>query len=518
MSEEKQVSQLPDANIGSNSRVAKTKDDQADSDLSDLEMKEGERKDAEQDALGKKYMENPPVLKVRTSSKGKNKADNKNQKNANIKPTWAKQKKKKKFSKRHSLGAGKKGMLIPPSSLDSHTHKKKSKNDFTVAGIGVAGIEDMREILDDSKVWYGLMQVAIGTGNFKRTKLIFISFLGEECSAVKRGKASRMRQQAEKLLGHSHAAITFHSKEECTFDALWSHVGGIFASDNLNVKKKGWSWEKEKIEYEKQMAKKKKEMEVAKLSKPIIENKKKASHVNRVPEILSILRQDMGWINWALFKPTKKKLVLVSEDSYGDGSIPQMRDFLSMYPDKVLYGLLRMAFGVKPYRRTHYVFFHWVGEKTKIVMRGKWNSLVDGMSKMLRPFNITVQVNKFENMTLKDIILMVKKWVIVDNIKDAGKNTVESLFNQFRAAMEEERKLNEAKKRVLKVDTVEEEKLVVEEEEEEKFESIKLTIREAVTLVSSEMDDENWVLIAPPGHERGIRKRQYRIHSCENQG
>jgi len=480
-------------------------DDHNDSDLSDLEAKAGERKDAEQNAASKKGMKNPPKLKL-------------NQEDAIMKPTWSKQKKKsKKYKKRHSFGPGKKN-LLSPTSLDKHKPTSKDQKGFSVVGIGVAGIEDMREILDDTKVWYGLMQVVIGTGNFKRTKLIFISFLGEECSAVKRGKASRQRQPAEKALGHSHAAITFHSKEECTFDALWANLGGIFAADNLNVKKKGWSWEKEKIEYEKQMALKKKQKEVAKLSKPI-ESKTKTPKVKRLPvkEVLRILRQDMGYLNWALFKPTKKKLVLVSDDAYGDGSIPQMRDFLSKHPDKVLYGLVRMAFGVKPYRRTHYVFFHWIGEKTKIVKRGKWNSMVDGMTKLLRPFTITVEIKQFEDMTLKNIILMVKKYVIVDNIKDAG-NSVESLFSQFQAAMEEERRIIEEKKRALKAKEDDEKKAAVEEEEEEKFEAITMTISEAVTLVSSATDDENWVLIAPPGHHRGVKKRQYRIHSCENQG
>jgi len=506
-----------------------TKEDNADSDLSSLEERaiitEGEKKDMEtimKDQVGTK-MKNPPalILKKRMQSTPLKKKPNindveekKDDENL-LSPTWVMPKKKKggkkkkpgKLVQRHSAYfEGKKGNKFAGTTMVLGRLKqmaKESQAEFTVVGRGMAGLEDMKEILDDRKVWYGLFKVQIGSGNFMRTKQIFINFLGEKCTAMKRGRAVRLRPFAEKALGYSNASVTFHSQEDCTYEGFWTQVGNIFATDHLNVKKKGWSWEKAKLEYEKKMARKKKEIEVAKLNAPIRPKKK----VNRVAEILSILREDMGWVNWVLFKPRQKKLVLFSPNSYGDGSIYRMRLLLQKEAqDKVLYGLIRMAFGIQPYRRTHYVMFHWVGEKTKVMQRGKWNSMVDQMGGMLCPFNITVQITRLEDMTVEDIILRVKKNVVVDGLEDEGKDIEEVLLQQFKDALAEEEKRNEAKRKILKAD--------MEEKEEKSEGSIQMSVTEVVTLVANEKEETNWVLIAPPGHERVIAKRQLRIRSC----
>jgi len=506
-------------------------DENADSDLSDLEKRavitEGEKKDMEElvkDQVGTK-MKNPPTLVLnkpmpkmqKARSVTKMEEEKKDDEILLMTPDWAKPKKKKKKQRlkptqlehRHSenLGQGKKGKFAGTTMVLGRLKRmaKESQADFTVVSKGMAGLEDMKEILDDRKVWYGLLKVQIGSGNFMRTKQVFINFLGENCSAMKRGRAVRLRPFAEKELGYSHASVTFHSQDDCTWKEFWTQVGNIFAADHLNVKKKGWSWEKAKLEYEKKMAKKKKEIEVAKLNKPIKPKKKP----NRVAEILSILREDMGWVNWVLFKPTRKKLVLFKPNSYGDGSIYRMRLLLQKEAqDKVLYGLIRMAFGIQPYRRTHYVMFHWVGEKTKIMQRGKWNSMVDPMGAMLCPYNITVQITRLEDVTVEDIILRVKKNVVVDGMEDEGTDIEEVLMKQFKEALEEEQKANEAKKKVLKAD--------LEEKSDEKSEEGKqMSVTEVVTLVSNEKEETNWVLIAPPGHERVIKKRQIRIRSYD---
>ena len=50
---------------------------------------------------------------------------------------------------------------------------------FDVVGRGIAGIDEMRNYMDDTKVYFGLLQVQIGEGTFARYKNIFIHFQGE---------------------------------------------------------------------------------------------------------------------------------------------------------------------------------------------------------------------------------------------------------------------------------------------------------------------------------------------------
>ena len=50
---------------------------------------------------------------------------------------------------------------------------------FHLIGRGVAGIDEMKECMDDSKVYFGLLQISVGSGHFARRKNIFIHFNGE---------------------------------------------------------------------------------------------------------------------------------------------------------------------------------------------------------------------------------------------------------------------------------------------------------------------------------------------------
>ena len=50
---------------------------------------------------------------------------------------------------------------------------------FILVGRGVAGIDEMRECMDDSKIYFGMLQIQIGSGHFARYKNIFIHFNGE---------------------------------------------------------------------------------------------------------------------------------------------------------------------------------------------------------------------------------------------------------------------------------------------------------------------------------------------------
>ena len=47
---------------------------------------------------------------------------------------------------------------------------------FDIVGRGIAGIDELREHLDESKVLFGMIQIEIGSGQFARHKNIFIIF------------------------------------------------------------------------------------------------------------------------------------------------------------------------------------------------------------------------------------------------------------------------------------------------------------------------------------------------------
>ena len=70
-----------------------------------------------------------------------------------------------------------------------------------MVGRGVAGVDEMSEHLDDSKVFFGLVTIEVGSGSFKRSKSIFVHFNGEKHpKPLQRAKANKKMGQAQKLV------------------------------------------------------------------------------------------------------------------------------------------------------------------------------------------------------------------------------------------------------------------------------------------------------------------------------
>eukprot|EP00494_Astrolonche_serrata_P033012 UN33281 len=125
----------------------------------------------------------------------------------------------------------------------------------------------------------------------------------------------------------------------------------------------------------------------------------------------------MGWVNWVVFKcSSRKKLRLLNTDSFGSGSIYKLSQ--SLPEDQVLFALLRMSFGVTPYRRTHVVLLHWIGPEVKHVKRGKLNANAPNMHNLLKPFGICLQLGRKDEITVENIITRVRKLIVIDGGKD----------------------------------------------------------------------------------------------------
>lgn len=325
--------------------------------------------------------------------------------------------------------------------------------EWKVLGCGEFGIEEMSGFIPDgdNTVVFGVVSITIGSGKFARTKNVFINFAGKNCPGNLRGLAIQKSATAHTLLGQTHVDVHFDEKDEVTLAGIFEQVGNLFVSDNLDVDSRfseKWTLEEIQIMYQKEIEKKRKEYEarIIQIMPPPIPKK-----MDRIQEILNLIHEDMSWVNWALFKPTSKKLKLYHEDSFGGGTIYAMRKHLS--ENEVLFGLLRMSFGVVPYRRSHFVMFTWVGPKLKRVKRGKLIARKPRMYEMLQPHNIQLELINIEQVTVENIITRVRNIVTIDGEDDESAEIAEAkLIEEFEKALAEEEAANAAKEKKLDAD------------------------------------------------------------------
>jgi hypothetical protein len=257
--------------------------------------------------------------------------------------------------------------------------------DFVPIDRGAGGIAELMTALDNSKVWYALIKITVGTQTFARTKYVFLHFNGNDCSTVKRGQANATKESAMQIIGATHADIVVIEKAQCTVDYIFDKLQNVFISDD-DIGDSQFSIETLKEEYEVAIIDAQLDeivMAVGSDSKPR-PSAMEMPHPPGAEKCLEGVRLPMGPFNWVLFLPSSTdKLEL---HNAGGGSIRELNKYLD--DDKVLYGLLRMGFGSGSFRRTKWIFLMWSGDKMPTVQRGQAMAAESNMKDQLRPFNL----------------------------------------------------------------------------------------------------------------------------------
>jgi len=318
-----------------------------------------------------------------------------------------------------------------------------------------------------------LVNMRIKNKRKKRNVPIFIQFLGDRAPNDKKAELTDLMEEAQTLYGDVEGGLTVTSKDQVSSSKIMKALPDCFREGDVDVDDARFM--------------KRQPSDARMIIGP--DGVKRFVAVDeaddeRIQEALQLIHSNMGWVNWVLFKTNSKKLELASENSFGSGSMYEMLH--SLDNKNVLWGLIRLSFGVRPYRRSHWVMIHWTGPRVPNVKRGRMNAQYSKMDKLLRPFGVALSFNRHEEFTPKNLIERVREIVVTDGMDDEGPeddaDVNQLLYEQFKAALAEEEKVNANVVKKLKVDR---------EEDGE------LTLAEIVEQVRNPSEDVNWVLIEP---------------------
>jgi len=350
----------------------------------------------------------------------------------------------------------------------------KIREVFDVDAYGEGGIPKLQILLEHNQVFYSLVNMRIKNKRKKRNVPIFIQFVGENAPASKKAELQDLVEEAQTLFGDVEGGLTVTSKDQVTSEQIMSALPSAFHDGDIDLddhsRKRGPNDGAKMI-----------------IGPDGVKRFVRADdddEEERIQEILQLIHSDMGWINWVVFKTNSHKLELASENSFGSGSMYEMVKHLDT--KNVLWGLIRLSFGVRPYRRSHWAMIHWTGPRCPNVKRGRKNAQYGKMDNLLRPFGVALSFNRLEEFTPKNLIVRVRKIVVTDGMDDEGPEDDDAvnalLYEQFKAALAEEEKVNANTTKKLKVD---------------RQEDGELTLQEIVEMVRTPEEEVNWVLISP---------------------
>jgi len=316
---------------------------------------------------------------------------------------------------------------------------------------------------------------------------VMLRFEGKDSSDVSKERCRYVYNDAKNVFGDVSDVLPINDKKKCTSAHVMNSLPHLFDKNEVDIDKKS----------KKKKRKRTKGALGAASPNSFRGDPDETDH--RVKEILDILKSDIGWVNWALFKCNNKKLTLASRDSFGSGTIFAMKEFLK--DKEVYFGLLRMSFGTQPYRRSWIVMFHWTGPGVGMVKRGKLNSKKGAMEEFLRPFSAVVTLNHIDDVTVENIITRCRNIFVVDGEDDDVADASNAdMMKQFQAALEEEEKLNANVEKVLAVDKEEDD----------------LSIDEVMATIRNREDPTNWLVLHPIPEYRRYSRAVSRTASLAN--
>lgn len=253
--------------------------------------------------------------------------------------------------------------------------QRRSQNNtpITVLGVGSGGVEELRELLEDSSVSWALIRFQVGS----TSKFASLHFNGEEVGSVKRGRLNARTQEVLTMFGEAHTNLEVKWKEEFTLDFLCEKMLPVFGKAAVAENNSSAAELKQGYELAVQSCREA-QSEKDKLnpsSDGRFTAKDRPDLEFTTEKCLKAVALQQGQFNWVLMEPTKLEL-----HNAGYGGIEEMKQSLDV--NKVLFGLARMAFGRSEAQCgqafvpgiVKHVFIHFIGHKVPVVKRGQWNA------------------------------------------------------------------------------------------------------------------------------------------------
>lgn len=294
-----------------------------------------------------------------------------------------------------------------------------------IIGAGGGGPDELRKFVDgaDSSVQWAFLKFEVGSGAFRRQKLLFLHINPWACPAVKRGRANQHTDWVRSFIcdpettlkggPKSCLSLAVSSKADITAKELLSKVQNVYVQDDLG--------EGGNVQWVSECSRKQVTRGSLAAASPVKEqvvecSASSSSHLfTDGRQALKAVGEPCGAWNWVLLKSDPAKLELIAG---GGGGADEMREFAATRTKEVLTGLLRLSFGEGRLRRCKHVLAVVVGEQVGAVARGRASLVRAQMEKDLAQFvlvSCVVEVFKAEDLSMEILLAKVRQAAHIDD-------------------------------------------------------------------------------------------------------
>lgn len=321
------------------------------------------------------------------------------------------------------------------------------------------------QCLDDTKVQLLFTKFPVGSGTFKRSKYLYIKFIGSNCGVVRRGQGiNEINSFASKEM-HGFAGLSTTDKNTLSFETLVEQMKDVFVTDYGT-----FSLDQIKADYKKRLLEEhatKVKVEKAKRAQTEAKIERRRASIARLRRnskiemerrsarreaseqmkdlatysqdkmdsltrmLLDSLREPEGPITWISFEaqPDNPRVT-----AYGRNGIFEM--VKNLPDDKWLFGLFRMSFNMNNVKERRIVLFQFIGSKLKTSTR---SGVYPGMAKLLSPFDYEIYLIGQGDLDVQAIINKSKN--AFSEVQTEKKQTITFTAEQYKKALVEEQSI-----------------------------------------------------------------------------
>eukprot|EP00727_Mastigamoeba_balamuthi_P001370 m51a1_g1123 hypothetical protein (145) ;mRNA; f:188348-189329 len=122
-----------------------------------------------------------------------------------------------------------------PTTWAVFGYESKTSNKLILQGRGEGGIDELKALLKDDECQFAYIRLTVGDNESKRAKFVFISWVGEEVSPIRRAKMSVHKADVKTIIKNFAVEIHATRQDEVNEEILRERVikaGGANYSAN----------------------------------------------------------------------------------------------------------------------------------------------------------------------------------------------------------------------------------------------------------------------------------------------
>jgi hypothetical protein len=180
-------------------------------------------------------------------------------------------------------------------------------NDLAHVDGGLGSVDEMREYLaeHEEEVFFGVLRLGFGVGRLRRTKFVFIKFVGCKARAISRGQACGVHpkmQQAVSEFINSSVSMEINGSSELTLDEVIDRLHRVVIHDD-DLKRDEAALQVYCIDAFRKALEEERSVSVRRHSAPELAMNKAKPPDNTSEETVKLSHADSAPLDWAVFGP-----------------------------------------------------------------------------------------------------------------------------------------------------------------------------------------------------------------------